>query len=333
MNKSNENSYIKYSDPKKNERRLLFMIACYNDYKSYRRLYETAIIARKRNLKHSSKFSRFLVEKTWEAEGQLRIALNEILDVVNEIRDTGELEAILRDRVKFFSSKDGFSQSKDNIYKYCKNLSEKYDEFDGKIAEEVLLYINTYIKSITSEKDQLRLSIIRGEKEYDYLIDPAPQPGDLGRISTKEFFNPKILGSEKLLFGPLHAPVLSIDTCHSIKVTSTQQDIRADLYGSIVSCLAYTKEMFYRHARILDEVGLSLYEGRDDQLAIGIGLVIAGGALIFGGFNEDPNNWGLISFGVFLLLAGSMCIGASIAGQVVIGCIGPVCTGGGGGGG
>ncbi len=88
-----------------------------------------------------------------------------------------------------------------------------------------------------------------------------------------------------------------------------------DNRNRVSNSFAFIREMFYRHARVIDEVGLSQYVGMDPQFAIGVALVVIGVGFIVGAITED--DWNLGIFGVFLILAGFMFIGASIAGLSV----------------
>lgn len=315
MIKNNKNSYIEYLNQKKNIHRLSFITSCYHEYKMYQHLYQTAIKARKQNPKQSKKIERFLIDKTWEVEGKLRIFIKESLDIVNEIRDMGKLEKWLGKSLELFSSNEGFSQFKKKIYNKGKELSEKYEEFDINMVEEGFSYMNKYVKNITVEGNRLKMTTVRGEKEFEFFIDPKPQAGHLGRINSYEFFNTVKFGGKKCVISPIQTSLLGVNTCHSEKVFSPKKEGLIDVYGSFIERFAFIREMFYRHARVIDEVGLSQYVGMDPQLAIGVALVVVGVGFIVGAITED--DWNLGIFGVFLILAGIMFIGASIAGVSV----------------
>src|SRR5207249_3265719 len=90
----------------------------------------------------------------------------------------------------------------------------------------------------------------------------------LAQISPAQFFS----ATSRMVMSP--TPLATFKNCHHESQMSAVAGLDpVDIYGSFCGGAAFLKEMMYRHAREIDEVGISNFQGHGPFVIVGIILI------------------------------------------------------------
>jgi len=270
---------------------------------SYRRLLETARKRATDDPDEGRRLTQPVADRAFEAEAALRVLLKECIDSLNELKDTGRLEAALRAAASKIDD-DWKKQLREKLEKIQESLREIAGGEAIDLAGGAMQLVSERITRVVRDRDGLRIALGKGDDAVEFVLEPSPRPGHTGRISSDAFFSTRAGG---VAFGPM-AAVLIEPTCHHERAMMPLQteDGIIDVYGAVLGNMAYAREAMYRHARKTAEIGLGAFKGKDVFTAIGIALVVAGAvALIWGYTNGDDEaitwGWIMLSVGVVFI--------------------------------
>jgi hypothetical protein len=206
-----------------------------------------------------------LRDRAYEAERHVRILLKVGLDSLNDLTDSGMFGVAIQ-RCSEIVRESGalpIPEAFDALRSFFAQHSVNtacIDEAAGLLAKHDIV--------ISAEGDGLLVKISNGVQAGEYVIEPRPHPGDLGRIGSKRFF----------CEGGSGFTMVSLDQDHRHRdeyVSASGRHVhRLDVYGETVAVFNAAKETIYRHARTVEMVGRPHLHGRDPVTIITIGAAV-----------------------------------------------------------
>jgi hypothetical protein len=313
------------ADPGVVDERIQTLAASYSRYENYWALYNSLREQIKYKVGFPLNLTKQVVERSFDAERHLRVLLKEGLDTLNELVDSGGMESAIKTGTAFFEQGRTFAEVLGEGFELAQEaLKQRYPEQEFGFLDEGMQRLREHKVSISSERGRLLVQMTPADgRERRFFIDPQPQPGQLGRISSSAFFNPRIAGGIYSNVPPIFVP----EGCHHhnqvVALAETATPGTLDVYGSLVGGFGVAKGSMYHHARKTDEIGLSRFRGNDPVTAVLIiGAVVAATLIIAGvtinigcqkgWWSGDVCNWGwgLVFAGV--VLGGIVCVAAGL---------------------
>jgi hypothetical protein len=299
------------------DRHVLIALSTIERLTTYRRLLNDARNEVKRQPHKSVRLSQYVAERAFETEKHLRVFVKEGIDTINELRDSGRLELLINESIKHVSERKGLTVLDDAIKRIKQYSEQDYHNRDTAWLDEYSLLLKERVRDISVDKGRLLISAIVGGEEREFIIEPTPRPGHLGRISAEDFFNPLDAGILVTSAPPVFVP----NNCHhqQLGISLQPKERVVDIYGNLVGSLAYVREAFYRHARKTKEVGLGAFTGKTPEEVVTIGTVISvyGLAMVIIGSIQNAPDMQRVG-GIAMLVGIVLIIGGLIYANVVI---------------
>jgi hypothetical protein len=254
-----------------------------------------------------------MTERAYEAEQGYRVLLDLGVRWMNELSDSG-----------IFSSWLSRSPLKDRALsstEFKRAAAGAKNFFSERLSSEDVSVFDEIVQCLEMHKVQMS-----SRASDDYAIDfhdaggvprqltfhLQPRSGDAGRISPESFFS-----STGALPLSQTSGIYDINDCHrSTTRRQTAPATSVSLYGTVLGALGTGRELMYRHAREIEELGPAHLRGAGPAaVVIGIVLIaaailaaVAGVAIILacGGVNPPYTNTplpeGVCNAGIWLVL-------------------------------
>jgi hypothetical protein len=289
--------------PEEHERRVAVVGDALNhldDYRSYLKALEAGD-DRSRGLRPQ------LTDRAFGAEAAFRVLLAEGLNTVNDLRDTGNLHAVLAHASESLAA-DGEKGLDATIERAKERLAKAFPNAPTKYLDEAVSIFKRRKMTIDHD-DAANVMRIRGPSptggEVDTRVRLEPQAGDLGRVGVSDFFG----GSGRVGIHP-NIPTYVPPDCHIRPglVAGVVKAESVDAYSAIVGGLAAGRESMYRHARKVAAYG---HRGGTDKahdpvtIIVGIIIAVGVGLVIYGIASGD---YGVAGFGGVLILGGVLVL-------------------------
>jgi hypothetical protein len=256
---------------------------------------------------------RQLAERAYEAEKDLRIILKMGLDTLNELVDSGRLESAFHPEPSQVGKQVPFYEAFNGVKQFFSGHKD-FADIDTTFLDDAMEIFREH--DVTAEWTRsgllTRFKDATGEI-HAHQLDARAMPGDLGRISAREFFSAKSsVGLTPML------PALGDEDCHHEKQTLIHNTERLAAYDTLVGVFGLARESMYRHARVVDRFGRAHLRGEDPLTAALIILgVVAAAALVAGvtimvGCAEGAWTGNICFWGLGLFIGGG-ALGAAVA--------------------
>jgi hypothetical protein len=270
-------------------------------------------------LERCNGMGRQLAEGTFEAERHLRIILKVGLDSLNDLMDSGNLTASFRGLLSNQTAND-VPQAYDRTFGEAlkgapKLLTEHFEGLDTSFFEDAMKIGSDQHLELHRDKESLQIHLKTADGRQDRVtIGVTPRPGNLGRISSRQFF-----GRGGGTCAVLRDSSVIQDDCHHRKqgLSLGTSAHSVDVYGGILHSFATARDSMYRHARIVDEFGAAYIRGNDLVITPWLVAVVIGSFLLASGAtitigcdvgiwdkNSNTCNWGskLTALGSIVIL-------------------------------
>lgn len=273
------------SEPSITWRRLQTFGESASHFLSYRKLWHA--VARMPKKEKCQRLGRVLADRAYEAEKNARILISIGIDSLNQLADTGVLYQGIREASRDVASNRDRVQGA--LKKLRRVLKASVETLDTGFIVEVEKLLQHRRVVIQHHDESLEVSVLTrdGESRQFAIVSKPPNSGRLGRVNGQEFFNGSKNGSITS-----QAPIIGLDDCHhKDQRVRNRLSRHLDPYNSLIGNLALAKEMMYNHARRVDELGITAFQGNtgDDQcnalivaLVCVVALVIAAAVGILG---------------------------------------------------
>lgn len=268
------------------------VLNCVREMKLYRGFLEEVVTARRR----CPLLSSAIPDRAYAFERHTRILLKESLDTLNELRDSGQLQSIFsnsKDLLKGFDPAGVIEEGRVKLRRLDETLDLNF--FDE--AAELARKLKIKVKPREGGLIELRTTGPIGDIERRLLIDGSLRPGNIGRVSTREFFGSSGMG---LIID--REPRFPPPDCHHRAQLFASTLDRVDVYGGVLAGMARLKELAYRHARKVEELGHGDLQGADFGVGVIVGLIVVGLVLI--GVGVATQTPALVVLGGIFVLAG-----------------------------
>jgi hypothetical protein len=286
------------------EERLRLVINSASRLRSYRELLVRIDDLERENDGPRNDLRAQLPSKAFDAELRTRLICKEALDALNELRDSGALGAILHGLSLEYRDGAQTEEILRRLENARQELNERFPDVDARFFDDAANVCERFSLTLEGRQEQLlaRMEGPDGNTE-SLLIDTFSKPGDQGRVSPEEFF-----GADQIASASANVPTFVTGNVHHERdlVNSAGEESRLDVYGSAVAALAAQRELMYRHARTVLEVGHEAFRGEDPFTAILVIAGIVGGVLIIVG--AATGNITIAAIGI-LLLGGALVVG------------------------
>jgi hypothetical protein len=244
-----------------------------------------------------------LGERAFGAEQHARLIAFDVLETLNELRDSGQLKAAF----DYFVEQSALSTPAEvtkglhrTAYEAASALSAESailgEDFSTRVADE----FSRTVHLTRIEGQGITVEIRHADETLHRLnLRGNPSAGDPRRISVSEMFAPT----------------------PSLSVQEVDGEEPQEIYLQMVASLIQFKEFMYLEARQMSELGpSSLVGGGPFFLAlVGVGLLIYGAVEIVVGVVKlvkgDRTGFGDVITGVFLIAAGVCLLAAACAGR------------------
>jgi len=213
-----------------------------------------------------SRLHAYAVREARDAERWLRRGLHVGLDSLNELTDSGAMEAFFAGATETFVPAERFASTLDTV-------DPKILGLHASAFREAMNLLKRYVPQARISNGTLEFTF-RGEdgKETETRFQVVSAAGSMARVSPEIFFSP--ISSGSIVFQPL-----PIDDCHHKRVPLPIPPIPhklPDLYGAMVATMAYARERMYEHVREVEDIGFPQLSGGagGDLVAIILGVVL-----------------------------------------------------------
>jgi hypothetical protein len=264
-------------------------------------------------IERCSNSGRQLAERAYEAERDLRIILKVGLDTLNDLVDSGRLESTFHHEAPKLGKQVPFNEAFDGVKQFFSGHKD-FADIDTSFLDDAMRIFRDH--DVTAEWTRsgllTRFKDTTGEI-HAHQLDAVASPGDMGRLSTREFFSAK----SDVVFTPMIA-ALADEDCHHEKQILIRDPKRLAAYDTLVGVFGLTRESMYRHARVVDRFGRAHLRGEDPLTAVAIILgVVAAVAVVAGvaieiGCVEGAWTGSICAWGIGLILGG-VVLGAVVA--------------------
>lgn len=294
------------------KKRFLESMRLCGELRQYRSLLEKVAALEEKECSPELRFA--VTDRAFEAEQHGRTLVKLALDCLNECRDTGKLYDLVKKGGLCLSNKRSIRKFLKDLKGEGKRAREEFGTPAGVIfAEAVELMESSDLEIRFSEKaDRVIIGRrIPGLEDAENLhLAAKRQPGQMGRVSTDEFFN----GRNDRMFvssGQLFLP----RDCHYQPKERLAGKKPVDVYAGVVGGLSMMKGLMYQHARRVSEIGPRGIRGHEPASVI-LGTFFVIGAVMLG-YGLMNDNAAIVGFGL-ILMAGS--VGTYLGGfEMVIG--------------
>lgn len=221
--------------------------------------------------RRKARLSRQAADQAYALEQSVRIAIKIGIDTLNELADSGFLDALSSAASVSPQRGGGFFPPANGWTKISQDLRQNIPGLNPCLFDEIEGFWSKYeinVKQANDRKGSWPIEFVtaRGERQ-EIAIDHKRRPGALGRVVAADIFS---TNPERRIGLALPLPILP--TCHAAQMRPAMGNERAqDLYGATVATFILAKDMAYRHARQVDELGLTEFSGGDFGL---LGLLI-----------------------------------------------------------
>jgi hypothetical protein len=262
-----------------------------------------------------------IADRAYDAEVAYRVLARDGLDAVNLVRDSGNLPHALEQLARRAEKGLGPEQLTALLREAAEAMGkeEALPRLDPAFVEEAARVIADLGLGISGRGDRLTVSARRRDgKEVRREFATTPGPGTQGRVGAAELFAEPRSSGLASIFG---RSLLVDDGCRSRTEAAIGHELPADLYGQLVGALATGRELMYRHARKVEEVGHGEVEGGEAITVVAIALIVIGAILVIAGATIGIGclagawagevcdyTWILVAFGL-LFVAGGICVG------------------------
>jgi hypothetical protein len=240
--------------------------------------------------------SSAIPDRAYAFERHTRILLKESLDTLNELRDSGQLQSIFsnaKDLLKGFDPAGVIEEGRVKLRRLDESLDLDFlDE-----ATELVRKLKIKVKPREGGLIELRTTGPTGDIERKLLVDGSLRPGSIGRVSTREFFGN--FGTSLIVD---REPRFPPPDCHHRAQRFGLEVDRIDVYGGVLAGMARLKELAYRHARKVEELGHGDLQGAELATAVIAGIIVIGLVLI--GVGVATQTPALVVLGGIFVLAG-----------------------------
>jgi hypothetical protein len=299
--------------------RLSTVLAAFEELRRYRELLRTAEEPKARRA--CPGLPQHLADRAYDAEVAYRVLARDCLDAVNLVRDSGNLPHALAQLARRAEKGLGPEQLAALLQEAAGAMAKEdaLPKLDPAFVEEAARAIGELGLGVSARGDRVTLSAKRRDgKEVRREFATVARSGTQGRVGAAELFaGPRATGLASVFGGSL---VVDED-CRSREVAAVAHELPTDLYGQLVGALATGRELMYRHARKVDEIGHGALEGEDPLTVVAVVVIIVGAVLLTAGVTIGigclAGAWGgevcdyawiLIAFGI-IFIAGGICVG------------------------
>jgi hypothetical protein len=211
-------------------------------------------------------YSRRAGEKAFQVEAHVRLAIAAGIETLNELADTGELEAMLNGAMAQVRKAPLDARALAERLVACRDLAVEHLGWEiSSILDEAAELVARHQISIGALEDHLVYTVRDEQGERRVAVTAAPRAGQKARISLDDFFaTPGSLGSV--------ASVLEPD-CHHRVQNPAPSTIPTGLYDLAIDGFAVVRETTYRFARELEAHGVPRFMGSGGAAAIGAGII------------------------------------------------------------
>ncbi len=253
-----------------------------------------------------------LRERTAEAEHSLRITIKEGLDILNSCRNCNLLGDLVRQVTASSQVAPSYQPIVEKVQPALSQarivLQQRYPDADFSFMDQIVPWLKNYDPEVRCEQGALQVRVHLGQGEMrEFIIEDRPQPGFLGTISSRDFFNPITSGIAVL------PPVMGATVGGN-----SQEVCVVDAYGALVGSANFAKNQIYRHLRQVETQGISSYTGNTGALiiigwVIAIACFLAGTIINIGCSAEWWTDEHLCNWGGWLIMALGLVIGGILA--------------------
>ncbi|MGB8319199.1 MAG: hypothetical protein WCE54_13785, partial [Ignavibacteriaceae bacterium] len=254
----------------------------------------------KKDSNQCPEISNAVTDYAFNAEANSRLLIKNALDSINDLRDSGALYQIVDDAGKELSKMKSI-EILNRLETEGKKAKEQFGSETAEIFSEAVKSLKSLDIKLSAKEGKIIVNKkIVGDQSAKVELSTKRQPGQMGRISSDEFFSGKG-GRIFVSPGQLYLP----PDCHHKPPSIKESDrIPADIYAGTVSGLAMTKGLFYQHARRVMELGPRGLRGEDPVTAILIAIAVIGAALVIYGIATGDGF--ITAFGAVLIAGAAL---------------------------
>ncbi len=306
-------------DPYVASERLRVVSLCYSRVNRYWQRFREAIETPEESGHECPNLASQLADEAFDAERHLRVTLKVGLDSLNELMDSEGLE----DAVLSLARLGGGQCDTDGLVAMLYNSKAavigQFPDLDTAFLDEAVRIVTEHRIAVQGSNNTLTVRFTGDDKRsYEITAETKSRPGQLGRISTRDFF---AASPQRRVTTPI--PLAFPEDCHHKPddsfTVSTRDERIFDAYASLVAASAFGRELMYGHARQLDELGLIAFRGSDfgiAEIVIIIILLVTAIILIIAGIATNDGN--LVGTGA-IILGAFLCVLLFEACQITVG--------------
>lgn len=232
---------------------------------------------------------KHLAARAHAAENDTRVLLKCALDSLNELRDSREIEKMVKGGSKV-RGPGGDLDLRKAIAGARTFLEEMQPEVDLKFLDESAQLFEEFSLNVRLNDDRVTSSIkVPDGGSHKASFSPKVLPGQVGRVGTSEFFGR--VGALLTLTDPAFAD----DDCHHRKqAAGLDRQASIDYYAHLVGGFAHARDAMARHTQVASHFGRPHIKAHPVAViiviaAVAAALIVAGVTLLIGCANGAWN--------------------------------------------